>query len=221
MATLTVWKFDSATGADDAVTTLQDLAKQELITVHDAATVSWPSGAKKPKTRSFTAVLLAFVTADLLWEGGQASANEKRPVYLAIAQTDTAMRPFLANLLAGEKAEIVDRIAFPPGKAGGLSEFAVIADADIGREFPGHLVTQPQAGIDLGETGADAAGLVRSTVEIKLDLGLQDQPVGDQEIMGCFGPRRQTAVEIEARRAAREPFRQQVEHHVAGPAVHG
>ncbi|GEL21083.1 membrane protein [Pseudonocardia sulfidoxydans NBRC 16205] len=51
MATLTVWKFDSAIGADDAVTTLQGLAKQQLITVHDAATVSWVQGAKKPKTR--------------------------------------------------------------------------------------------------------------------------------------------------------------------------
>jgi hypothetical protein len=66
-------------------------------------------GAKKPKTRSFTAVLLSFVTADLLWEGGQASANEKRPVYLSVAQTDAAMRPFLANLLAGQKAEILGR----------------------------------------------------------------------------------------------------------------
>jgi uncharacterized membrane protein len=39
MATLSVWKLDSATGADDAVATLEDLAKQQLISVHDAATV--------------------------------------------------------------------------------------------------------------------------------------------------------------------------------------
>lgn len=36
MATLTVWKFDSETGADDAVRTLENLQKQELIMVHDA-----------------------------------------------------------------------------------------------------------------------------------------------------------------------------------------
>lgn len=51
MATLTVWKFDTASGADDATQTLQDLATQHLITIHDAATVRWESGKKKPKTR--------------------------------------------------------------------------------------------------------------------------------------------------------------------------
>ena len=50
MATLTVWKFDSAGGADEAVHVLETLQKEELITVHDAATVSWPDGKKKPKT---------------------------------------------------------------------------------------------------------------------------------------------------------------------------
>ncbi|MCK0091978.1 DUF1269 domain-containing protein [Rhodococcus sp. F64268] len=49
--TLTVWKFDTETGADIAVETLKDLQRQELITVHDAAVVSWAEGAKKPKTR--------------------------------------------------------------------------------------------------------------------------------------------------------------------------
>ena len=51
MATLTVWKFDSPSGADGAVATLERLQKEELITVVDAATVSWPEGAKQPKTR--------------------------------------------------------------------------------------------------------------------------------------------------------------------------
>jgi uncharacterized membrane protein len=51
MGTLSVWRFDSAEGADKAVATLEDLAKQQLITVFDAATVSWANGAKRPKTR--------------------------------------------------------------------------------------------------------------------------------------------------------------------------
>ncbi len=51
MATLTVWKFPDAAGADQAEATLEQLQKQELIHIHDAATVSWPEGAKKPKTR--------------------------------------------------------------------------------------------------------------------------------------------------------------------------
>jgi uncharacterized membrane protein len=51
MATFTVWQFDSASGADETLETLERLQKQELITVEDAAVVSWPEGAKKPKTR--------------------------------------------------------------------------------------------------------------------------------------------------------------------------
>lgn len=51
MGTLTVWKFPSALGAERAESILGQLQKQSLITVHDAAIVSWPEGAKKPKTR--------------------------------------------------------------------------------------------------------------------------------------------------------------------------
>jgi uncharacterized membrane protein len=51
VSTLTVWKFPTATGAADAEQTLLDLQKQELVQVHDAAVVSWPEDAKKPKTK--------------------------------------------------------------------------------------------------------------------------------------------------------------------------
>jgi uncharacterized membrane protein len=51
MATLTVWKFDSPDGAEKALELLQRLQKQSLITVNDAATVTWPVGRKKPKTQ--------------------------------------------------------------------------------------------------------------------------------------------------------------------------
>ena len=51
MSTLSVWRFETPDGADRAVKTLGDLARERLITIHDAATVSWPEGAKKPKTR--------------------------------------------------------------------------------------------------------------------------------------------------------------------------
>jgi len=50
MATLTVWKFDSAGGAAEALTTLEQMQKQELIHVEDGAYVTWPEGKKKPKT---------------------------------------------------------------------------------------------------------------------------------------------------------------------------
>jgi uncharacterized membrane protein len=51
VATLTVWKFDTPYGADNASKTLQDLARENLIVVHDAAVVEWEEGKKKPKTR--------------------------------------------------------------------------------------------------------------------------------------------------------------------------
>ena len=67
MATLTVWKFDDAEAADKAVSTLEGLAKQQLITVQDAATVSWPSGAKKPKTRQLHSLAGAGALGGAFW----------------------------------------------------------------------------------------------------------------------------------------------------------
>jgi uncharacterized membrane protein len=53
MATLTVWKFDTASGAQQSLDKLADLSKQQLIQVQDAAVVSWPAGKKKPATRNY------------------------------------------------------------------------------------------------------------------------------------------------------------------------
>jgi len=50
MAALTVWKFPTPAGADQALGTLDKLENQSLIQVHDAAVVSWEAGRKKPKT---------------------------------------------------------------------------------------------------------------------------------------------------------------------------
>jgi uncharacterized membrane protein len=51
MATLTVLKFPTADGADKMLGTIESLQKQQMITIQDAAIVSWPAGKKKPKTR--------------------------------------------------------------------------------------------------------------------------------------------------------------------------
>src|SRR6476620_10448194 len=51
MATLTVLKFPTAGGAEDMLGLLEGLQKQQLITIQDAAIVTWPMGKKKPKTR--------------------------------------------------------------------------------------------------------------------------------------------------------------------------
>lgn len=50
MATLSVWKFDDAEGAQRALSIAEDLQKQQALNVIDGAVVTWPVGAKKPKT---------------------------------------------------------------------------------------------------------------------------------------------------------------------------
>lgn len=50
MTTLTIWKFDAANGADEAIEKLKDLQKRELIHVLDAAVVKWPEERSKPQT---------------------------------------------------------------------------------------------------------------------------------------------------------------------------
>lgn len=51
MSNLTVWKFNTVDGAENAITKLLELQKQHLIEVQDAAIVYWKPGKKKPKTR--------------------------------------------------------------------------------------------------------------------------------------------------------------------------
>jgi uncharacterized membrane protein len=48
MATLTVVKFDDPAGAERVMAALQDMHGRQLITLEDAAVVSWPKGNKKP-----------------------------------------------------------------------------------------------------------------------------------------------------------------------------
>jgi uncharacterized membrane protein len=53
MSTLTVWKFENAEGAQEALTKLGEMSKINLIKIQDAAVVSWPAGKKKPKTQNY------------------------------------------------------------------------------------------------------------------------------------------------------------------------
>jgi len=57
VATFTVWRFDSADGAGEALSTLQRLRPDDLIRLHDAAIVSWPLGAKKPRTEQLKTIV--------------------------------------------------------------------------------------------------------------------------------------------------------------------
>ena len=61
MATLSVWKFNTVDGAQQALDKLVSLQKQQVIQVQDAAVVYWQEGKDKPKTKQ--AVNLAGVGA--------------------------------------------------------------------------------------------------------------------------------------------------------------
>jgi uncharacterized membrane protein len=67
VATLTVWKFSDPGGADQAVNTLKELERQQLITLHDAAVVTWPPDAKKPKTRQLASTTKAGALGGAFW----------------------------------------------------------------------------------------------------------------------------------------------------------
>jgi uncharacterized membrane protein len=51
MSTVTVWKFDTPYGADQALGKMQKLHDELLLALHDAAVVSWEPGHPKPKTQ--------------------------------------------------------------------------------------------------------------------------------------------------------------------------
>jgi uncharacterized membrane protein len=67
MATMTVWKFPTAEGAAIAEDTLKDLQRRELIQIHDAAIVTYPEGAKKPKTRQLNNLAGAGALGGAFW----------------------------------------------------------------------------------------------------------------------------------------------------------
>jgi uncharacterized membrane protein len=67
MATLSVWRFDSPQGAEQASDILNQLAKQNLIKVHDAAIVTWAEGKKKPKTRQLASTTAAGALGGSFW----------------------------------------------------------------------------------------------------------------------------------------------------------
>jgi uncharacterized membrane protein len=67
MTSLTVWKFNTPEGADQALTKLESLSKQQLVTIEDAAIVSWLPGKKKPKTRQLHSMAGAGALGGAFW----------------------------------------------------------------------------------------------------------------------------------------------------------
>ena len=54
MSTLAALKFNTATGAEEALETVKSLVRQHLLNLEDAAIVTWPQGKKKPKTKQMS-----------------------------------------------------------------------------------------------------------------------------------------------------------------------
>ena len=67
MTTLTVLKFDTANGAENALEVIEDLSKKQLINLHDAAIVTWPEGKKKPKTKHLSDLTGAGALSGAFW----------------------------------------------------------------------------------------------------------------------------------------------------------
>jgi len=67
MATLTVWKFESTGGAENALALLERMQKEELLQINDAAYVYWPEGKKRPKTEQLHKLTSAGALGGSFW----------------------------------------------------------------------------------------------------------------------------------------------------------
>ena len=67
MATLSVLKFNDPSGADRVLLALQGMQERQLITLQDAAVVSWPVERKKPQTRQIYGMAGAGAGFGALW----------------------------------------------------------------------------------------------------------------------------------------------------------
>ena len=67
MATLSVLKFNDPSGADRVLLALQGMQERQLITLEDAAVVSWPEDRKKPQTRQLHSMGSAGALSGAFW----------------------------------------------------------------------------------------------------------------------------------------------------------
>ena len=67
MATLSVLKFNDPSGADRVLLALQGMQERQLITLEDAAVVTWPEGRRKPQTRQLSSMGGAGALGGAFW----------------------------------------------------------------------------------------------------------------------------------------------------------
>jgi uncharacterized membrane protein len=67
MSRLTVLKFDTADGAENELKVIEDLSKQQMIKLQDAAIVTWVKGKNKPKTEHLTHLTRIGALSGVFW----------------------------------------------------------------------------------------------------------------------------------------------------------
>jgi uncharacterized membrane protein len=138
MASLTVWKFQTPYGADAAMERLQMLQSQQLITVQDAAMVSWEAGKKKPKTRQLHDTKMGGALGGAFW-GMLFGLIFFIPILgLAIGAASGALMGSLADVGISDSFIKSVRDQITPGTS---ALFLLSSDAVIDRvkeEFPAH-----------------------------------------------------------------------------------
>ena len=67
LPTLSVLKFNDPSGADRVLLALQGMQERQLITLQDAAVVSWPEERKKPQTRQLSSTTGAGAAFGAFW----------------------------------------------------------------------------------------------------------------------------------------------------------
>ena len=138
MASLTVWQFQTPYGADAAMERLQMLQSQQLITVQDAAMVSWEAGKKKPKTRQLHDTKKGGALGGAFW-GMLFGLIFFIPILgLAIGAASGALMGSLADVGISDSFIKSVRDQITPGTS---ALFLLSSDAVIDRvkeEFPAH-----------------------------------------------------------------------------------
>jgi hypothetical protein len=72
----------------------------------------WIEPKSEGKGRTFRAVLLATVEADLLWSGGASGSDNMRPVWAMFGGSDQELRAFMANLTSGRRVTCEKRYGY-------------------------------------------------------------------------------------------------------------
>ncbi len=67
VTTVTVLSMPTPDGAATALSVIQDLQKQQLIKVLDAAIVSWPVGKKSPATKQLVSMMQVGALGGMFW----------------------------------------------------------------------------------------------------------------------------------------------------------